>query len=165
MLWSSLLAPLAKKQNSPSSLSPPATIGNNGVIFLLHFFPEGFSSPRFSVLSGLATSLHFLSHFAKWTDLMVHLMTFLLHVIASTEREVCVWSEAISFIETHTSNRGLLHSTSHSIAGVRNDGKVMWGLLHATLHSIAGTRDDSFILRHCEHRARGLCVERSNLVY
>ncbi len=73
---------------------------------------------------------------------------------------------------------GLLHSTSHSFTGVRNDGIVARhceyrarcsaagrsnlqfeilatnrGLLHSFSISIAGVRNDGFVTRHCEHRA------------
>ena len=51
-----------------------------------------------------------------------------------------MWSEAISFIEIHTSNRGLLHSISLAPAGVRND--VSARSLRAISIAIAGTRDD-----------------------
>ena len=121
-----------------------------------------------------------------------------------------MWSEAclsgrqaISFFEIHLSNgrslrpfhfpaqvlamttwnEGLLHSVSHSIAGIRNDvsarslrpfhfpaqvlAMTTWneGFLHSISLSIAGVRNDGFMLRHCEHRVEVLCVERSNLVY
>ena len=85
-------------------------------------------------------------------------------------------------------NGRLLHSTSRSIAGVRNDGLLRDDvhsslramrvgfvceseeiscieiratnerLLHAISLSIAGVRNDDIVTRHCKHRAEDFCV-------